>query len=477
MKKILLVYLPFCTPASPPYSITHLYSFLKNNCNEHIDVLDLNLEFHKLKFPEYQTYYNNIKNWSNYDQTTHEYIKFTSLVYSDNNKKVVKGEKPEFFNELIKKITDKKPDIVAFSIVYSSQAFYGYSIIKELKSTNNKIINIIGGPAINEKLAGISDEVLNNEIDLLDYILGKKVMVEKKNIVKIKTFVEKKIRLNQKTEHDKLNFDFSIDFSIYNLTEYFTIKPVIPIKTSSTCYYKKCAFCSHFNKTPYHEFSLDWIKKTIINSKQTHFFLIDDMIPTKRLLEIAEAFKPLNIYWTCQLKPTKDLDYETLKKLKESGLRLVMWGVESGNDRILTLMRKGTNKKDIEQVLQGSHDVGIKNNVYILLGFPTETKDEFLETIEFLKKNERNIDLVSASVFGLQKNTEIYNHPDMFGITNIIEEERTILNPKISYELREGLTQEEANKLRNRYKKTIEHINKYPKTMSFFREHMFCLIE
>ncbi|MBS3122351.1 radical SAM protein [Candidatus Woesearchaeota archaeon] len=459
MKKILLVYLPFCTPASPPYSITHLYSFLKNNCSEHIEVLDLNLEFHKLKFPEYQTYYKNIKNWSNYDKTTHEYIKLTSTVYSDNNKKVVKGEKPEFFNELIKKITDKEPDIVAFSIVYSSQAFYGYSIIKELTSSNKQIINIIGGPAINEKLMKIADKVLNNEIDLLDYILGKKITEE------------------QNPEHDKLNFNFSIDFSIYNLTEYFTIKPVIPIKTSSTCYYKKCAFCSHFNKTPYHEFSLDLIKKTIINSTQRYFFLIDDMIPTKRLLEIAEVFKPLNIYWTCQLKPTKDLNYEILKKLKESGLRLVMWGVESGNDRILKLMRKGTNKKEIKQVLQDSHDVGIKNNVYILLGFPTETKDEFLETIEFLKKNERNIDLVSASVFGLQKNTEIYNHPDMFGITNIIEEERTILDPKISYELREGLTQDEACKLRNRYKKTIEHINKYPKTMSFFREHMFCLIE
>ena len=57
MKRILLIYLPFCTPASPPYSLTNLYSFLKANSKHKIDVLDLNLEFHKLKFPEEHKYY------------------------------------------------------------------------------------------------------------------------------------------------------------------------------------------------------------------------------------------------------------------------------------------------------------------------------------------------------------------------------------------------------------------------------------
>lgn len=140
------------------------------------------------------------------------------------------------------------------------------------------------------------------------------------------------------------------------------------------------------------------------------------------------------------------------------------------------MIRKGTNRKDIQKVLEDSHRAGIKNIAYMLFGFPTETKEDFLETIGFLKKNEESIDLVSSSIFGLHKGTYIYNHPEEFGITKIIETERTVLSPKISYELRSGLTQEEANKLRKKYKKTIESINKYPKEMNFFREHMFCLI-
>jgi len=199
------------------------------------------------------------------------------------------------------------------------------------------------------------------------------------------------------------------------------------------------------------------------------------MIPTKRLVEIAEMLKPLNVKWTCQLKPTKDLTYSILKTLKESGLTFIMWGVESGNNRILKLINKGTNKEDIETVLKNSHKSGIKNMTYILFGFPTETKEEFLETINFLKDNNEHIDLISTSIFGLQKGTKIYNNPGRYKII-IKEEKRTLLEPKIIYQVKEGLTQKQAKELRNKYKATIEKINKYPKTMNFFREHMLLSI-
>lgn len=439
MKNILLVYLPFCTPASPSYSIANLYSFLKANSRHNIEVLDLNLEFHRLKFPEFQFH-----NLDNYDSKAKEFIRLSAKTYSENNKKVVNGEKPEFFDELLRKIKDKKPDIIAFSIVYSSQAFYAYSLAKELKNV------VIGGPAVNEKLSKVA-KVLNNELELLNYIEEKE------------------------TEHNKLNLNFPLDFSIYNLNEYFTPCPVIPIKTSTTCYYRRCAFCSHYSSIPYFEFPLDIIKKTVINSKQKYFFLIDDMIPVKRLLKIAETFRPLNISWTCQLRPTKEFNYKILKQLKESGLTMIMWGVESGNQRILDLINKGTDIEDIEKVLFDSYKAGIRNILYILFGFPSETEKEFLDTIRFLKKNEKNIDLVSTSIFGLQKNTAVYNNPSKFGITKITEEKRTILGPKLSYKVKEGLTQEQASELRAKYKKTIESVNKFPKRMNFFREHMLLM--
>ncbi len=456
--KTLFVYAPFCTPATPPYSITYLYSFLKDNTDEKkdkLDVLDLNVEFHKAKFSKYQEYYKSIRKTYDpleYDKITHDYKQETEKTYSENNHLVVEGKKPELFDEMLKKITDKKPDIVAFSIVYSSQAFYAFAIIPELKKLGIK--TIVGGPAANEKLISISDKCLLNEVELLEYITGKSA------------------------EHSNLNCNTSLDFSEYNLDDYFVPEIVIPIRTSSTCYYRQCTFCSHYNsKSHYFEYNLEAIRKTVINSKQKHFFLIDDMIHKKRLLELAEIFKSVGAKWTVQLRPTKEFDYETLKTLHESGLSIIMWGVEAASNRVLDLINKGTNKDDVQQVLIDSHKAGIKNVAYIIFGFPTETKEEALATIEFLTANSESIDLVSTSIFGLHQGTKIYAHPEKFGITKIIEEKRTVLEPKVSYEVSSGLTQEQASKIRNNYKRTLEKINKYPKNMNFFREHMFVLVD
>ena len=446
---ILLVYLPFCTPASPPYSLTYLASFLKANSKHNIDVLDLNLEFHKKKFPEHHKYYQEGK-FDDYEEKTTEFNKITSKLYLKNNRAVVNDEKPELFEEMLEKIQDKKPDLVLFSLVYSSQAFYAYALLKELDNV------VIGGPAVNDKLRKLA-KCLNNEVELLNYIGedGKQ---------------------DASVKHDELDCDIVPDFSIYNLKDYFCPKPVIPIKTSSTCYYKGCTFCTHFTSQPYCEYNLELIKQTIKKSKQKHFFLIDDMIHEKRLLELAKMIKPLKVNYTCQLKP-KDISKETLIKLKQSGLSMVIWGVESGNNRVLKLMNKGTDKEEIEKVLKDSYEVGIKNVVYIMFGFPGETKEEFLETIQFLKDNDKYIDLVSVSIFGLQKDSQVYKNPEKFKITKIIEEQRTVLEPKLTYEVSEGLSNKEAIKLRNNYKKTIEKINKYPRKMNFFREHMLCSIK
>ncbi|MFH1065866.1 MAG: B12-binding domain-containing radical SAM protein [Nanoarchaeota archaeon] len=456
--KILLCYAPFCTPASPPYSLAYLHSFLKSNLDKEnsIETIDLNLEFHKAKFNRYQKYYKSFNkdyNAEEYDKITKEFRQESSYVYSKNNRLTVDNKKPDLFNELLKQITEKNPDIVAFSVVYSSQAFYTYAFCEELKKLGIK--TIMGGPAVNSKIRNIA-KYLENETELLKEIGNK----------------ESKAPDNAES---KIAFPI-IDFKVFNLKEYFSPSIVLPIKTSSSCYYRQCTFCTHHNNKPYREYPLETIKQTIANSKQKYFFIIDDMLSKARLQEFGKAVKELDIIWMCQLKPGKEFDKDTLKELHDSGLRIIVWGVESGVDRILKLMKKGTNAKDIEYVLKASHDAGIQNVVYTMFGFPTETKEEFAHTIEFLKKNAEYIDLVSTSIFGLQKNTEIYNNPGKFGIEEIKEEQRDLLDEKIEYKVAKGMSNEDAKKMRKNYKNTLEKLNKLPKGMNFFREHMLCLV-
>jgi len=315
-----------------------------------------------------------------------------------------------------------------------------------LKSLKN-ITTVIGGPAVSEKLMTLADHHFKNELEFLNFI--------------------------EKKEHKDLVFDFPLDFSIYNLEEYFTPETVIPLKTSTTCYYQQCTFCAHYANVPYKEYPLENIQNTVVKSKMKHFFLIDDMIPVKRLLALGEMFSKNGAKWGCQLRPTKEFTEEVMKTLYDCGLTFVLWGVESGCQKTLDAIKKGTNVEDVESVLKNSFTAGVKNVCYIMFGFPGETEEDFIETIEFLKSNNKNIDLISTSIFGLQPGTNVYQNSQKFGITSIEESKRTVLEPKISYSVKEGLSNEDAKKLRKKYLSTIDEINSYPKTMNFFREHMF----
>lgn len=452
MKTVLLINSPFCTPVTAQYAIANIYSFLKLNLdkNYNIKCLDLNAIYHKEQFNEHYNYFKNFNpnfNIDTYNTKAKEFRELSSKKYKEINKDIRESKYPIEIKNLVSKIIDYKPDFCAFSIVYSSQAFVTYKIIEELKK--QKIKTIVGGPAVNQKLIDISNAYLKNEFELLDYITNKQ---------------------NKNTE-----CIYPIDFSEFEPNDYYSPNLIIPIKTSSACYYKQCAFCTHHNNAPYFEYDLSKIENTIKNSKTKYVFLIDDMIHKKRLLDIAKIMKKLKVNWICQLKPTKEFDESTLKILYESGLKVIIWGVESANNRVLNMMKKGTNIEEITKVLNDSKKSKIKNVVYIMAGFPSETKEELLDTINFLKNNSNNIDLISTSVFGLQQNTYVFNNPTKFGITQIHTKKRSLLEDSYSYDIKNGLSQNEAKNILKKYKKTIEKINKFPKNMNFFREHMLIL--
>ena len=446
--KLLLIYPPFCAPTIPPYSISYLKNFVGNNVNIDVKCVVLNAQFHKLKF---LTYYRRLKqkhNLISYGNLLAEFENEARTVYAVNHKRVIAEQEPELLAEMLQLIELEKPDYVAFSFVYNSQVFYGKALLGALEKKGIKCI--IGGPAAH---AHIQHHIyLKNEVDFIEYIAQQHPGL-------------------QKYERENYNCNTCPDFGDYQDEDYLSLAKIIPIKTCSTCFYKQCTFCTHYADVPYLEFNLENIKTTIVKSKAKHVCFIDDMISRPRLLDIAKMLKPLKVTWWCQLRPTKDLQGH-LAELYASGLRCIAWGVESGNRRILDLMKKGTNLDDSPLILKESHTTGIKNMVYIMFGFPSETKDEFMQTITFLQKNAQFIDLVSTSIFGLQKRSAIYKNPALFGIKEVNLHQRTILDEKITYLSQTGLQNQEAKDLRKKYKRTLRKLNKVPSAFDYFKEQI-----
>ncbi len=450
--KLLFIYPPFCAPTIPPYSISYLKNFIHNNLQIDVKCLDLNAKFHALTFPHYYQQLKLKPDLISYGNLLQEFENEAREVYARNHKKVIAGKEPELLAPMLKLITDEKPDYVAFSFVYNSQVFYGKALLDELQGRGIKCI--VGGPAMHTQLQRHLH--LKNEVELIQYLATQQSGI-------------------QKYEGDAYNCDTIPDFSDYNDKDYLSLQRIIPLKTSSTCFYKQCTFCTHYADVPYLEFNLDDIKETILRSGAKHICFIDDMISRERLLAIASMIKPLKVTWWCQLRPTRDIRGH-FQQLYDSGLRSIAWGVESASQRILDLMKKGTKAEDIPTILKESHTAGIKNMVYVMFGFPSETKEEFLNTIKFLQANATSIDLVSSSVFGLQKRSAIYKNPQQFGIEARLHQ-RTILDEKITYVSKIGLQNQQAKDLRKKYKLTLRKINKVPQVFDYCKEQILVFNE
>lgn len=443
--KILLIYPPFCTPTVLPYSLVSLKHFLKTNLELEVDVLDLNAEFHKRQFSDYYKAIQESKTKEEYAEIFTAFDKESRKVYVRNNKEVVHGENPELFEEICSLIQRKEYDTIACSLVYNSQCFYATTLLKALQEQN--VETIIGGPAAKGKVLeyGI---YLRSEEDILNY------------------FLKKGAKRKQGNFYAK---DNPLDFSDFKEENYLSKERILPLKTSSTCFYKQCTFCTHFAKVPYKEYEMLWLENTIKKNNAKYIFLIDDMLTKERLRAFAQISKMLKIEWACQLRPTPDL-LGISKELYEGGLRSVSWGVESGSQRILDLMKKGTDIQKVPQVLKESHEVGIQNILYIMFAFPTETKEEFMQSIEFLEKNQEHIDLVCTSIFGLQHGAKAYESPNEFGIIEVREKKRTVLEGNVSYKIKQGINNEEARILQKKVQKRIDRINKIPKVFKYSRE-------
>ena len=438
--KIVLVNLPVHIPTVMPYSIAMMNSVLISQLDIDIEVLDLNADYHLFEFKEF---YHRIVD-EEYFTLLDEFVNKTRLHYQRLSKAALAGEKLPHYDALLQKIIRLKPDAVAFSMAYNSQVFFGKPIIRDLRG---KGINVIlGGPADYSQIKKDA-MVLSSYSEMTGYL--------------VKTGAKK---------HGDIQAA-PIDFSIFDKDKYFSKNIVYPLRTSISCPYRRCAFCTHHQNNQYHAFDLQTIKDAIIHNKMKKVCFIDDDFALPHLEKLASIIEPLHVEWWCQLRPIKGI-IPLLPKLHAAGLRSAAWGIESGCQKMLDKIEKGTNLEDIESVLAKSKESGIRNIAYVMFGFPGETADDARMTISFLRKNKKYIDLISPSTFGLQRGSRMFEEPSRFGIKSVSFAPRILLGDKIEYIPKSGMTQEEAETIKKRYLGEMNNMDKVPRVINACKEQI-----
>ncbi len=514
-----LVFTPFAKPV-PPLGIASLKSYVEAKSEHKVKCFDLNALYHndliddvhykrgKMNFSEQDraVFLRAVDTFSNKNGEMFNQAIFDSSANTlfegcfDNinkffNKELGQAEKgraavPWFINKYVNLLLADNPDVIGFSIMLGEQISFSLVMAGIIKQRNRNIKIIFGGNAATmtyKKLLTYSyiDYIVLDEgekafLDLLNALDGQKPIGSIKNLA----YRDGQMLIESERELIKDLNELPIpDFSDFDLYSYFIPEPVVSVLGTRGCFWRRCAFCTHY-KSYSNKYRIMSVSRLVdhleyyVQRGIRYFNFVDEMIPAGRYRKISEEIikRGLQIYHYSLAKPTADFTKETFELMYKAGCRYIIWGVESGCQRILDLIDKGTNVRDIAKVLEYSASAGIKNHTFIIVGFPSETKQELEETLSFLYENRKNIHAIHNGPFILHENTPIFSNLAKYHIARAYTERypeilRFQAN-RIEYDVTDGLSSMDAERYNLFYEKNFfDNFNYYSGIIRALRNH------
>lgn len=452
-KNILLVSMPFSEIAIPSIQLCLLKSYLKER-NIEIDASHLYLTaadiyglknykfllnskagsyssqmgFSKYVFPDY---FNDNKDKFREFYDENIFSKENNLF--DFDKYLQKTD--DFHNKIIKDINWKKYDLVGFSLNYS-QFLSSLAVAKKIKEKYPYINSIFGG---SRTVGEIGKNVLKT-FDYIDFIVsgdGEESLYQlainenpkqvenlsyrdKKEIISNNTCFS--IDINNLPVVDFDSFYKELKYSSPEIQQYYHVYGRLPIEISRGCWWNKCTFCNlNIQYKNYREKKIEKIIDEINflsdKYKMLKFQIIGNTLPLnnykelcKEILKIGKDFSFIAENRTDRFKGE---DYSLLKK---AGFTTIQSGIESFSPSYLKKMCKGVKVIDNIAALKFCKENNIINNYNIIVNYPNEEENDFLESkknISFIKQYIDPPNIVDLVIgFG----STIFNNPKDYNI-------------------------------------------------------------
>ncbi len=366
-------------------------------------------------------------------------------------------------------ILEDQPDLIGVSITATSQMVPGLTLCRLIKEADQNVHVTIGGSIFTRlvdnlrrcpSLFDLTDDFIVFEgetalLELVNQLAGRRDYNKVPNLIFRQ---DGKITVNQPFYSENINGLPAPTYDGFPLDLYLSPETVLPVQFSRGCYYKDCAFCAltldHQNfrqKDPGKTVDeLQWLS----DRYQTPFFFFTDecfaLSPTKRLCQNI-VDRNLRIQWTAEMRFEKNLSRELLSRMRDAGCLKIVFGLESFNQRVMDFMKKGIKQAHVRRITEDCLDLGIAIHCYIIVGFPTEREEEALETTNFVIANPRLSSSYGFScqpcLFDLEKEAPIMSDPGSYGIRRIMRPASEDLSLGFFYEVQEGMTPEEAERV------------------------------
>lgn len=365
-------------------------------------------------------------------------------------------------------ISEKNPDVVGLSLPFPGNVYGGFRIAKTIKEMRPKLPILTGGGYVNTELRELKDPRVFDFFDYITFDDGERPILsilenlsDKKSAPRfLRTLVRENAKVVFKTDSSLHDIPFSEtgtpSYQGLPIDQYLSLCELLnpmhrlwsdgrwnKLTLAHGCYWKKCSFC---------DTSLDYIGRyeplaanplikkieTLIKETgQRGFHFVDEAAPPQLLSRLAQSLleKEIDITWWGNIRFEKTFDSKLTHLLASSGCIAVSGGLEVASDRLLKLMQKGVTVEQVAQVTNAFTQSGIMVHAYLMYGFPSQTPQETIDSLERVRQLFAAGCIQSAfwHRFSVTTHSPIGKNPKAYGL-EITPSESTFAKNDLTFE-------------------------------------------
>jgi len=330
---------------------------------------------------------------------------------------------PTLVDETLKQLTldtvaRHQPRVVLLSVPFPGSVYAAFRIAQTIKAAHPHIVTVLGGGFVNTELRELTEPRVFDYFDYLTLDDGERPLLALLEHLDGKRGASRLVRtyLREDGQVRYINLaEADIPFAEVGtptwdglpLDGYLSILDMLnpmhrlwsdgrwnKLTVAHGCYWKKCSFCDvsldyigRYDAASA-EILVDRIEAVVAETGQTGFHFVDEAAPPKMLKALADelARRQRSISWWGNIRFEKSFTPELCQQLADSGCIAISGGLEVASDRLLKLMKKGVSVDQVARVTKGFSDAGILVHAYLMYGFPTQTVQDTVDALEYVRQ-------------------------------------------------------------------------------------------
>jgi radical SAM superfamily enzyme YgiQ (UPF0313 family) len=354
----------------------------------------------------------------------------------------------------IQAVEQHQPSLVILSVPFPGAMYAALRIAQTIKAQHPKIKIALGGGYVNTELRELTEPRIFDYVDFISLDSGERPLLSILEHLDGKRSAERLVRTFVRNVNDQVQYmnwqEPDIPFEDVGvatwdglpLNSYLSLLDMLnpmhrlwsdgrwnKLTVAHGCYWKKCSFCdvsldyiSRY-ETASASLLVDRIVQIVAETGQTGFHFVDEAAPPKILKALAEELirRKVIISWWGNIRFEKTFTPDLAELLAKSGCIAMSGGLEVASDRLLDLMEKGVTVEQVARVTKGFSDAGILVHAYLMYGFPTQTVQETVDALEYVRQLFENGCIQSGFFhrFTCTVHSPVGKNPQEYGITLI----------------------------------------------------------